>query len=182
MSSLSQKLSLLVEAGALTADDVLQYALYPGRLLSPQEKAELTAIVRDLTDIVPVGRSDAEEYVINAPGSAEWEASFGAGLVRKGALGLATESDMNETHEGPYFSLYHPVEVNPTLRHFANQMNTKTSLLRPTTMRNPSKPMFLTPGIDSDVMGAQTSAHIKGINDQQANIDDHPTFGSKEPQ
>ena len=41
MTTLLEKLSHLVEAGALTVDDVLQYALYPGRLLSDQEKIEL---------------------------------------------------------------------------------------------------------------------------------------------
>ena len=112
MTSLVQKLSLLAEAGTLTSDDVLQYALYPGRHYTAKEKEELRSIVRDLQTVVPLGRSDAEEYVSNAPGGeGEWEARFAAGLNRTQPLGFARESDMNETREGPYFSLFHPREV-----------------------------------------------------------------------
>ena len=167
MTSLVQKLSLLAGAGTLTSDDVLQYALYPGRLYTAKEKEELRSIVRDLQTVVPVGRSDAEEYVNNAPGGeGEWEARFAAGLNRTQPLGFARESDMNETREGPYFSLFHPLEENPALRHFAGQLNSSISLLRPTTMRNRSKPMFITPGIDKDVLGQQTSAYLQTINNQ----------------
>ena len=171
MSSLVQKLSLLTEAGTLTSDDVLQYALYPGRLFTEKEKEELLSIVRDLRTVVPVGRSDAEEYAVNAPGGEEWEAKFAAGLVRTQPLGFARESDMNETREGPYFSLFHPLEENPALRHFAGQLNGSISLLRPTTMRNRSKPMFLTPGIDNDVLGKQTSSYLQSISNQLQVID-----------
>jgi hypothetical protein len=91
MTTLLEKLSHLVEAGALTVDDVLQYALYPGRLLSDQEKIELQSIARDLREIVPLGRSDATEYINNAPGNEEWEAKFALGLLRTKPLGMATE-------------------------------------------------------------------------------------------
>ena len=172
MTTLLEKLSHLVEAGALTVDDVLQYALYPGRLLSDQEKIELQSIARDLREIVPLGRSDATEYINNAPGNEEWEAKFALGLLRTKPLGMATENDMNETHEGPYFSLFHPLEGNPALRYFAGQLQSGSpSLLRPTTMRNPSKPMFVTPGIENDILGKQTSDYLQNINNQIQVID-----------
>ena len=172
MTTLLEKLSHLVEAGALTVDDVLQYALYPGRLLSDQEKIELQSIARDLREIVPLGRSDATEYINNAPGNEEWEAKFALGLLRTKPLGMATENDMNETHEGPYFSLFHPLEGNPALRYFAGQLQSGSpSLLRPTSMRNLSKPMFVTPGIENDILGKQTSDYLQNINNQIQVID-----------
>ena len=144
------RLAALVDAGQLTPADVLQYANFPDRLLSAQERSELGTLVADMTSLVPKGRSDGAEFVSNDTGNAEYEARFAAGLVRRGGLGFASESDMDQNWEGAYFSVYHPAELNPQLRLFANQLNSKVSLVRPTTQRNQSVPMFLTPGIDRD--------------------------------
>ena len=145
MSGIVARLAALVDAGQLTPADVLQYANYPDRLLSAQERSELGTLVADMTRIVPQGRSDGAEYVNQSLNNAEYEAQFAAGLVRKGSLGFASESDMDQNWEGAYFSMYHPAELNPQLRLFANQLNSKVSLVRPTTQRNQSVPMFLTP-------------------------------------
>jgi hypothetical protein len=143
MSGLVTRLAALVDAGQLSPADVLQYANYPDRVLSAQERTELGALVADMSRLVPQGRTDGAEYVSNDTGNAEYEARFAAGLVRKGGLGFASESDMDQNWEGAYFSMYHPVELNPQLRLFANQLNSKVSLVRPTTQRNQSVPMFL---------------------------------------
>jgi hypothetical protein len=138
--------------------------------LSQQERAELRTIAADMTRLEPQGRTDGVEYVPQALNNAEYEAQFAAGLVRKGSLGFATESDMNQDWEGAYFSIYHPAELNPQLRLFANQLNSKVSLVRPTTQRNLSKPMFLTPGIERDPMGARVNNQLNQITSQQASL------------
>ena len=166
--SLVARLAALVDAGQLTPEDVLHYANYPDRLLSAEERRDLGSLVADMTALVPRGRSDGAEFVSNDAGNAEHEARFAAGLVRKGTLGFASESDMNVDWEGAYFSIYHPAELNPRLRLFANQLNSKVSLVRPTTQRNQSVPMFLTPGIDRDQMGTRLSGQLKQLSDRQA--------------
>ena len=170
MSGLVARLAALVDAGQLTPADVLQYANYPDRLLSAQERSELGALVADMTRIVPQGRTDGAEYVKQSLNNAEYEAQFAAGLVRKGSLGFASESDMDQNWEGAYFSMYHPAELNPQLRLFANQLNSKVSLVRPTTQRNQSVPMFLTPGIERDPMGARVNMQLNQISSQQASL------------
>ena len=166
--SLVARLAALVDAGQLTAEDVLHYANYPDRLLSAEERRDLGSLVADMTALVPRGRSDGAEFVSNDAGNAEHEARFAAGLVRKGTLGFASETDMNVDWEGAYFSIYHPAELNPRLRLFANQLNSKVSLVRPTTQRNQSVPMFLTPGIDRDQMGTRLNWQLKQLSDRQA--------------
>ena len=170
MSGIVARLAALVDAGQLTPADVLQYANYPDRLLSAQERSELGTLVSDMTRIVPQGRSDGPEYVNQSLNNAEYEAQFAAGLVRKGSLGFASESDMDQNWEGAYFSMYHPAELNPQLRLFANQLNSKVSLVRPTTQRNQSVPMFLTPGIERDPMGARVNMQLNQISSQQASL------------
>ena len=164
------RLAALVDAGQISPSDAVQYANYPDRLLSQQERAELRTIAADMTRLEPKGRSDGVEYVPQALNNAEYEAQFAAGLVRKGSLGFATESDMNQNWEGAYFSIYHPAELNPQLRLFANQLNSNVSLVRPTTQRNLSKPMFLTPGIERDPMAARVNMQLNQITSQQASL------------
>ena len=166
--SLVARLAALVDAGQLTAEDVLHYANYPDRLLSAEERRDLGSLVADMTTLVPRGRSDGAEFVSNDAGNAEHEARFAAGLVRKGTLGFASESDMSVDWEGAYFSIYHPAELNPRLRLFANQLNSKVSLVRPTTQRNQSVPMFLTPGIDRDPANTRLNGQLKQLSDRQA--------------
>jgi len=166
--SLVTRLAALVDAGQLTPEDVLHYANYPDRLLSAEERRDLGSLVADMTALVPRGRSDGAEFVSNDAGNAEHEARFAAGLVRKGTLGFASESDMNVDWEGAYFSMYHPAELNPRLRLFANQLNSKVSLVRPTTQRNQSVPMFLTPGIDRDPANTRLNGQLKQLSDRQA--------------
>ena len=168
MSGLVARLAALVDAGQLSPADVLQYANYPDRVLSAQERTELGALVADMSRLVPQGRTDGAEYVSNDTGNAEYEARFAAGLVRKGGLGFASESDMDQNWEGAYFSMYHPVELNPQLRLFANQLNSNVSLVRPTTQRNQSVPMFLTPGIDRDPMGTRLKGQLGQLSERQA--------------
>ena len=168
MSGLVARLAALVDTGQLTPADVLQYANYPDRLLSAQERSELGALVADMSSLEPQGRSDGAEYVSNDTGNAEYEARFAAGLVRKAGLGFASESDMDQNWEGAYISMYHPAELNPQLRLFANQLNSKVSLVRPTTQRNQSVPMFLTPGIDRDPMGTRLKGQLGQLSERQA--------------
>jgi len=155
MSGLVTRLAALVDAGQLSPADVLQYANYPDRVLSAQERTELGALVADMSRLVPQGRTDGAEYVSNDTGNAEYEARFAAGLVRKGGLGFASESDMDQNWEGAYFSTYHPV-------------NSKVSHVRPTTQRNQSVPMFLTPGIDRDPMGTRLKGQLGQLSERQA--------------
>ena len=48
--SLVARLAALVDAGQLTAEDVLHYANYPDRLLSAEERRDLGSLVADMTD------------------------------------------------------------------------------------------------------------------------------------
>jgi hypothetical protein len=164
------KLSALVSGGQITPDDVIHYANYPDRVFTAQERASLMKLVKDMRNLIPKGRSDAAEYVNNGPGNAEYEAQFAAGLVRPTSLGFATESDMNKDWEGAYFGLYHPVELNPRLRLFANQLNTEVSLVRPTPQRNQSRPMFVTPGIDRDPDRTRLDGQLAQVSDQEITI------------
>ena len=164
------KLSALVSGGQITPDDVIHYANYPDRVFTAQERASLMKLVKDMRNLIPKGRSDAAEYVNNGPGNAEYEAQFAAGLVRPTSLGFATESDMNKDWEGAYFGLYHPVELNPRLRLFANQLNTEVSLVRPTPQRNQTRPMFVTPGIDRDPGRTRLDGQLAQVSDQEITI------------
>jgi hypothetical protein len=166
-TSLVSKLADLVSGGQLTPDDVIDYANYPGRVLSAEERAELSSLVADVRTLVPAGRTDGVEYVRQVNGTAEYEAQFAAGLARTGSLGFATERDMTKDWEGAYFSVYHPAELNPPLRLFANQLNTGVSLLRPTPQRNESKPMFTTPGIDSDPANTRMKGQLAQMSNQE---------------
>ena len=166
-TSLVSKLADLVSGGQLTPDDVIDYANYPGRVLSAEERAELSSLVADVRTLVPAGRTDGVEYVRQVNGTAEYEAQFAAGLARTGSLGFATERDMAKDWEGAYFSVYHPAELNPPLRLFANQLNTGVSLLRPTPQRNESKPMFTTPGIDSDPANTRMKGQLAQMSNQE---------------
>ena len=47
--SLVARLAALVDAGQLTAEDVLHYANYPDRLLSAEERRDLGSLVADMT-------------------------------------------------------------------------------------------------------------------------------------
>ena len=77
---------------------------------------------------------------------------------------------MNKDWEGAYFGLYHPVELNPRLRLFANQLNTEVSLVRPTPQRNQSRPMFVTPGIDRDPDRTRLDGQLAQVSDQEITI------------
>ena len=57
------KLSALVSGGQITPDDVIHYANYPDRVFTPQERASLMKLVKDMRNLIPKGRSDAAEYV-----------------------------------------------------------------------------------------------------------------------
>ena len=56
------RLAALVDAGQISPSDAVQYANYPDRLLSQQERAELRTIAADMTRLEPKGRTEWNMY------------------------------------------------------------------------------------------------------------------------
>jgi hypothetical protein len=75
---------------------------------------------------------------------------------------------MQRDFEGPYFSLRSQLEDFPQLRAFANQTVSKPTLLRPTTGRNPSRPMLLIADDNNrDVISASKNIDLAMMSDTQ---------------
>jgi hypothetical protein len=168
-ASLLERLAAQLNAGQISAEEVHLILNYPSRTLSDEENIQLRSILPDASNLTSNGRSDSYEYVDNSAGStAEHEIRFAAGLGRVGGLGLASERDMQRDFEGPYFSLRNQLEDFPQLRAFANQSVSKPTLLRPTTGRNPSRPMLLIADDNNrDVISASKNIDLAMMSDTQ---------------
>jgi len=168
-ASLLERLAAQLNAGQISAEEVHLILNYPNRTLSDEENIQLRSILPDASNLTANGRSDSYEYVDNSAGStAEHEMRFAAGLGRVGGLGLASERDMQRDFEGPYFSLRSQLEDFPQLRAFANQSVSKPTLLRPTTGRNPSRPMLLIADDNNrDVISASKNIDLAVMSDTQ---------------
>lgn len=168
-ASLLERLAAQLNAGQISAEEVHLILNYPNRTLSDEENNQLRSILPDSSNLTANGRSDSYEYVDNSAGStAEHEIRFAAGLGRVGGLGLASERDMQRDFEGPYFSLRSQLEDFPQLRAFANQSVSKPTLLRPTTGRNPSRPMLLIADDNNrDVISASKNIDLAMMSDTQ---------------
>jgi hypothetical protein len=168
-ASLLERLAAQLNAGQISAEEVHLILNYPNRTFSDEENNQMRSILPDTSDLTSAGRKDSYEYVDNSAGStAEHEIRFAAGLGRVGGLGLACERDMQRDFEGPYFSLRNQLEDFPQLRAFANQSVTKPTLLRPTTGRNPSKPMLLMADDNNrDVIAASKNIDLAVLSDAQ---------------
>ena len=168
-ASLLERLAAQLNAGQISAEEVHLILNYPNRTLSDEENIQLRSILPDASNLTANGRSDSYEYVDNSAGStAEHEMRFAAGLGRVGGLGLASERDMQRDFEGPYFSLRSQLEDFPQLRAFANQSVSKPTLLRPTTGRNPSRPMLLIADDNNrDVISAIKNIDLAMMSDTQ---------------
>ena len=159
MSTIAERLAAQLNAGEIDEEEVNLLLNYPSREFNDREFSDVASLLPDLAQYTNPGRTDSHEFVNNGGRStAEYELRFAAGLGRVGSLGFASERDMNRDFEGPYFSLRHQLEEFPQLRAFANQRVSKATLLRPTTGRNPSKPMLLVADDNNrDVIAASTN-------------------------
>ena len=129
-------------------DDITQAVLYPTRMYSEEEKRIWQQIISDFSLGNP-NSSTGSEFALNRPSNlSEYEGSVEMGKPDPGdILGLSqnvdysyhnplfkTQEQLDADQEGPHFSLYHAVELNPRLRLFANQFS-PLSLIRPMPTR-----------------------------------------------
>ena len=129
-------------------DDITQAVLYPTRLYSEEEKRIWQQIISDFSLGDPSSSTGAE-FALNVPSElSEYEGAVEMGKPDPGdILGLSqnvdysyhnplfkTQAQLDSDQEGPHFSLYHAVELNPRLRLFANQFS-PLSLIRPMPTR-----------------------------------------------
>jgi hypothetical protein len=129
-------------------DDITQAVLYPTRLYSEEEKRIWQQIISDFSLGDPSSSTGAE-LALNVPSTlSEYEGAVEMGKPDPGdILGLSqnvdysyhnplfkTQAQLDADQEGPHFSLYHAVELNPRLRLFANQFS-PLSLIRPMPTR-----------------------------------------------
>ena len=111
-------------------DDITQAVLYPTRLYTEEEKRIWQQIISDFSLGDP-NSSTGAEFALNVPSDlSEYEGAVEMGKPDPGdILGLSqnvdysyhnplfkTQAQLDSDQEGPHFSLYHAVELNPRLR------------------------------------------------------------------